>query len=413
MVFLLCADDQVRSKVLQQQLYVASFTPQEPTIFLHSWASEMRKTNSEWRYIFLEALCIIQAKAIIRKLGLNYIDLEQQFLPRIPNSTLHIHPMLKLLYFVNENLTVAESKELVDRMDQDFDYRDNALLNWLGEDVLNIGRRSTTDRNQIDEARAKPLCNFDLFIEFLKENEKDSLKEMVSSACQQFNSTQNVFTDRPIIRTNDKKPIDMGVSNAKSIRTSNADDSFKIRKSNAGIVLVLNQKTFHLDDNPALREFLPARMLEKRKGTDQDVASLKRTFAAFGYRIDVKENCIHTDLLENVRNAVNECAGKDSLIVCILSHGYKGVVYGANSIPIKIEDIENLMTSHRLIGKPKILIVQACQGDVTQQAREVSVDRLIAYNTQSSIKYLHFAHRLTSCNTMAHRRKIYRLPAIY
>lgn len=389
MVFLLCADDQIRSKVLQQQLYVASFTPEEPTMFLHSWASEMQKTNSEWRYICLEALCIIQAKAIIRKLGLNYIDLEQRFLPRIPNSTLHIHPMLKLLYFVNENLTVAESKELVDRIasNQDFEYRDNALLNWLGEDVLNIGRRSTTDRNQNDEARAKPLCNFDPFIEFLKENEKDSLKEMVSFACHQFNSTRKMLTDPPIIRTNDKQPIDMGVpshtSNAKSIRSTNADDSFKIRKSNAGIVLILNQKTFHLDDNPALQEYLPARMLEKRCGTDQDVASLKRTFAAFGYRIDVKENCIHTDLLANVREAVNECAGKDSLIVCILSHGYKGVVYGANSIPIKIEDIESLMTSHRLIGKPKILIVQACQGDVTQQALEVSVDRLIAYNTHS------------------------------
>lgn len=378
-MFLLCADDHVRSKVLQQQLYVASFTHQEATTFLHSWASEMQKMNSEWRDIFLEAVCIIQAKAIIRKLGLNYIDLEQRFLPRIPNNTHRIHPIVKLLYFVNENLTVAESKELLDRIasDQNFDYRENALLHWLGEDVLNIGRRSTTDRNRNDHPRDGNFCNLDPIMEFLKQNEKDSLKEMVSSACHQFNRTRNVLTDRPSIRTDNKHPIDMGVpshlSSANSNRSSNVDDAFRIRKANAGIVLIVNQKTFYHDERAALQEFLPTRMLQTRHGTDQDVASLTRTFSTFGYRIIVRENLIHTDILTQVRNVVDGCARKDSLIVCILSHGYKGVVYGANSIPIKIEDIENLMASLRLIGKPKILILQACQGDVTQQAREVCV----------------------------------------
>lgn len=382
MMFLVCGHDKVRTKVVLQQLLVTSFTPNEPTTFLHSWACEIKKTNTNWRDILLESLCIIQAKAVIRKLGLNYIDLEQRFLPQNLSNALFIHPIVKLLYLVSEEFTVNESKQLIDRIAtksgnvQNFIYQDNGerleiyLMYWLTEDLLNIGRQTTTTQNNNDEMKT---CNLDLILEYLKQIERDALKEIVSSVCNQFNSVRNSL----INRTDGKQSDDTGVSSLNFNATSNSsqttDDSYKIQKSNAGIVLIVNQKTFFPDKHPDLRESLPTRMLETRHGTDQDVISLKRTFSAFGYRIIVRNNLIHTDLLTVVRSTVNECAGKDSLIVCILSHGYRGVVYGANSIPIKIEDIENVMISDRLIGKPKILIVQACQGDVTQQAREVNV----------------------------------------
>lgn len=350
-------------------------------MFLHSWACEVEMKNVNWRDTLLEALCIIQAKAIIRKLGLNYVDLEQRFLPLTPTNALFIHPIVKLLFLVNDQLTITEAKMLVDRIargnanGKHFNCTDNHLMFWLGEDVLLVDRPTTTIYNNNSVA----LSNWNAIHTFLKEIEKDSLKEMVSSVIK-----RNASIDRPTTQTDDRQPIDVGILalniNAESIRAKNADDSFKIRKPNAGVVLIVNQKTFHHDESSHLQEFLPTRMLETRCGTDQDVASLHRTFSAFGYRIEEKENLNHTDLLNAVRDAVNECVGKDSLIVCILSHGYKGVVYGANSIPVSIEDIEHLMISPRLVGKPKILIVQACQGDVTQQAREVSATITITSN---------------------------------
>lgn len=380
MLFLLYAADHICSKVVQQQLYVASFTPNEPTMFLHSWAAEIQKTGDNWRDILLEALCIIQAKAIIGKLGLNYIELEQRFLPLNPNSALFIHPIVKLLYFFSEQLTVTEAKQLIDRITtkyasaQDIHYQDNGerleifLMYWLGADVLSIGGSRTTCQQII----VMP-SNLDPIVEFLKEIEQDSLKEIISSVCNQFNSKRSTS------RTDNKEPTDVGDTLRNFHDESNrpiksADHSYKIQKSNAGILLIINQKTFFPDEHPDLQEFLPTRMLEMRHGTDQDVASLQNTFTTFGYRIVVRENLMHNDLLNAVRNAVNDCIGKDSLIVCILSHGYKGVVFGANSIPVNIEDIENIMTSGGLISRPKILILQACQGDVTQQARDFLQD---------------------------------------
>lgn len=413
---------------MQQQLFVASFTQHEPTVFLHSWASEIQKTNSKWRDILLEALCIIQAKAIIRKLGLNYNDLEQRFLPLNPYNTVFVHPIVKLLYFVSEQLTVLESRQLIDRtvskfkICENFKYTDNGerleiyFMYWLTEDVLSIGRKTATIGNSIDEPKLQFPCNLEPIVEFLKQNEKDALKEIVSAVCRQFNSTRIAPTDRPTICTDENRPIDMDYTSCnfkgKNIQPNNTEHSYKIRKLNAGIVLIVNQNMFHHDKDPDLREHLPTRMLETRYGSDQDVSKLQSTFAAFGYRIEIRENLNDNDLLKAVRDVVIECAGKDSLIVCILSHGYKGVVYGANSIPVKITDIKDLMTSEKLISIPKILIVQACQGDVTQQAREVCIDYyIISFQTHFTCFnfLLHFLFcRLITCITMAQPRIVCR-----
>lgn len=390
LLFLLCTDDHVRLKVAQQQLYVASITPHEPTTFLHSWACDIQKTNVKWRDMLLEALCIIQAKAIIQKLGLNYIDLHQRFLPQNSQSALFVHPIVKVLYLVCEELTVAEAKQLIDHIAtkyasvQEFNYRDNGerleiyMMYWLTDDVLRIGRPTKSNQITSDAPQTNSFCNLDPITQFLKQIERDSLKEDVLSVCQKFNSVRHALIKRPSIRTDDEQPIDMGLSSrnfrAESIRPKTSEDSYRIDKFN---VLIVNQKKFYKDPDlhPDLQALLPT--LETRDGTDQDKDRLCKTFSTFGYRTTVRDNRNDVDLLNDVRNAANECFEKESLIVCILSHGHRDVIYAANSIPVKIEDIENLLKSNRLIGKPKILIVQACQGDVTQQAQEVKGCRTI------------------------------------
>jgi len=55
-------------------------------------------------------------------------------------------------------------------------------------------------------------------------------------------------------------------------------------------------------------------------------------------------------------------------VVCILSHGFEEAVYGANSIALRITDIENLLCSYEtLYNKPKLLIIQACQEEVVKK----------------------------------------------
>lgn len=153
--------------------------------------------------------------------------------------------------------------------------------------------------------------------------------------------------------------------------------TYQIRYKSAGIILIINQKTFHFESNPDFKEFLPKRRLDTRHGTDRDADALQKLFKCFGYETRVKNDRLHSEILNDVRDMINECIHLDSVVVCILSHGCKGIVYGANSVPVKIEDIEKLIISERLIGKPKILIVQACQGEETQRAKEVRTDSIV------------------------------------
>jgi hypothetical protein len=47
-----------------------------------------------------------------------------------------------------------------------------------------------------------------------------------------------------------------------------------------------------------------------------------------------------------------------------------GAVYGSNSIPVCVAALENMMMDcANLLGKPKILIVQACQGQTQQDGK--------------------------------------------
>lgn len=147
-MFLLYADDRSRYKTILQQLNLLSFDQKKETDLLRKWA----KDKVHWKNHLLEALCIVQAKRIINNLGLIYSELEQRFLPANHYTSSHIHLIVKLLYFISEQLTVQQCKQLIDYMLQkypsvrNFIYSDNGehleiyLMNWLLEGVIDIGQ---------------------------------------------------------------------------------------------------------------------------------------------------------------------------------------------------------------------------------------------------------------------------------
>ncbi len=56
-----------------------------------------------------------------------------------------------------------------------------------------------------------------------------------------------------------------------------------------------------------------------------------------------------------------------SMVVCILSHGNKGVVYGVDSKAVAIEGLKyKLGRCKDLKEKPKMFVILACQGDNDQ-----------------------------------------------
>lgn len=62
-----------------------------------------------------------------------------------------------------------------------------------------------------------------------------------------------------------------------------------------------------------------------------------------------------------------DLSGYGSLVICLLSHGFEGYVLGSDNVPVNINRLKtkfSLQKCSHLYGKPKIFIVQACQGNL-------------------------------------------------
>lgn len=95
-----------------------------------------------------------------------------------------------------------------------------------------------------------------------------------------------------------------------------------------------------------------------------------------GYNVESHDDVDHMEMVHLIRNACQRSMIRDSLVVCILSHGIEGAVYGANSIALRISELENVLCSddanlydqnHRPF---KLLIIQACQTEADKKLAE-------------------------------------------
>ncbi|XP_037642675.1 caspase-8-like isoform X2 [Sebastes umbrosus] len=148
----------------------------------------------------------------------------------------------------------------------------------------------------------------------------------------------------------------------------------------------------------------------ERRGTDKDAESLTDVFSWLGFRVlmckdqtkdqmDCTLKCFasQSDLSQLQEFNVKEWSGGeftalqeapkhgDAFICCILSHGDRGVVLGIDRQPLPIKQITRTFKAtdqSTLTGKPKVFLIQACQGGKIQ--RGVLVKDLEADGCHSS-----------------------------
>jgi len=71
------------------------------------------------------------------------------------------------------------------------------------------------------------------------------------------------------------------------------------------------------------------------------------------------------NIISVCRNERTENSESKVFVLCILSHGEKGAVYGTDGKLVTIEQLEELFDGHccnQLAGRPKLFLIQACQG---------------------------------------------------
>uniref|UniRef100_A0A2K5PZH5 Caspase-3 n=1 Tax=Cebus imitator TaxID=2715852 RepID=A0A2K5PZH5_CEBIM len=132
------------------------------------------------------------------------------------------------------------------------------------------------------------------------------------------------------------------------------DNSYKMDHPKMGLCIIINNKNFHKSTGMA-----------SWSGTHVDAANLRETFMNLKYEVRNKNDLLHEEVMELMRNVSKEDHSKRNSFVCVLlSHGEEEIIFETNG-PIDLKKITSFFRGdccRSLTGKPTFFITQACRG---------------------------------------------------
>ena len=141
---------------------------------------------------------------------------------------------------------------------------------------------------------------------------------------------------------------------------------YDTKNSRRGLCLVISNKNFESSEEA------------KRKGTERDEFTIKKTFEWLQFDVEVKVDLTAKMMMAELRRAANIDHGKYDMFVCfILSHGFEEGIFGTDLFYIKKLQIRKLFYGNKcksLLGKPKLFFIQACRGNATDSGTLLEED---------------------------------------
>nr|CRZ24914.1 BMA-CED-3 [Brugia malayi] len=120
-----------------------------------------------------------------------------------------------------------------------------------------------------------------------------------------------------------------------------------------GVALIINNRYF-LD-------------MPERIGTDVDEINLNNLFRQLNYAVSVCRNLCAKEMLIAIQDFSKRPEHKhlDSCVVCVLTHGEHGELYGTDDVAISVLEFVSCLNARNcpaLAHKPKLFFLQACRG---------------------------------------------------
>ncbi|XP_037642651.1 uncharacterized protein LOC119498157 [Sebastes umbrosus] len=108
--------------------------------------------------------------------------------------------------------------------------------------------------------------------------------------------------------------------------------------------------------------------LYNRPGSRQDARALRTVFTRLGFDVVTHNNLTAGAMRRELQQlGSRNFSDDDALVVCVLSHGLKGCVFGTEGQKVYLRELTQPFTSRgapTLAGKPKLFFIQACQETV-------------------------------------------------
>lgn len=148
-------------------------------------------------------------------------------------------------------------------------------------------------------------------------------------------------------------------SYTKSFSVSDQAEYYDLIHNPHGVCMVINNEEF------------TGTGLRNRAGTQQDEDALRSVFTQLGFVVTVKKNLTAEAMRHELKTlGSRDFLDDDALVVCVLSHGEKGCVFGTDEQEVSLRELTQPFTSRQaptLAGKPKLFFIQACQGSSYQR----------------------------------------------
>lgn len=111
-----------------------------------------------------------------------------------------------------------------------------------------------------------------------------------------------------------------------------------------------------------------------RYGSERDAANLQSLFLLLGYKVWIVQDVDTDEIREKVSELGDKPDHTDSLVVCILSHGISGKIFGVEGKSIAVAEILDILSEGRigslLKGKPKLFLIQACRSGPSKSSKK-------------------------------------------
>ncbi|KAK6641006.1 hypothetical protein RUM44_012705 [Polyplax serrata] len=339
-IFLLCKSSEMGLDMISSMLKEDN-VKERNNLFFRLLLEEKLFTIDSWQEKLLEVLAITQNYKSTTYLGYNKDQIKEKYQPKNDFKVFTVSAVRKVLYNLCESLTADETKKLVSMMNNEgcvsieecdkdcLQYLEYNLLFWSKKGIINLDE----SRNINLEALISSLTSlkYNSFVESLElVVEKMNCHLLRQKFNEELQSKVQEFEYYPIFA-----------------------------ESNVGYCIIINEKVF---TNP---------MLTTRWGTGHDVVRLKEVFTALGFDVRVHSDLTFDGLIEKLEFYGRSIHPEHSaFVLIILSHGSENIIYTSDSQAVDISTIEMAFQAEIcpiLIGKPKIFIVQACQGDRWQK----------------------------------------------
>lgn len=363
---------------------------------LYDWALNVQ-SRPTWRYEFLEALAICRLYNVIKKLGFDVPSVKERYMPGNINVCVYINPMKKVLYKFCENVTgntlMRLKKSLISF---EIDTSEHETCELICLEMISQKFIILTQNNSVSKSKQ---CQVEKLVQILENiSGLRKIAEDLRIIANKINNDSNVsspqVTSTPNSSTseidkskaklkedkfdesfsdvfkalNELHKEDISVKNLKSDTKNLTKDAYPIKNTDRiGVCCIINQEEFYPSKDSIENDF-QTHMLDNRLGSTKDQQSLEHIMSSLNFKIKSARNVNHREMFKFIRDVINNDVRPDDSIfmLCILSHGVRGHVYAADSVKVKVEDIQNLLDSedaNHLHGMPKILILQACQVD--------------------------------------------------